>query len=130
MSDRVQVAVASCPCGRPYALLNSIQGRVEDVLHFPAVGGGWVSVHPNVFHDILDLVPANAWQVVQRANGLHVLLSGVRTGMSDERLAETLRRALEAHGALVLPVKISHLSVIPRGPAGKVALIRCEEPKV
>jgi putative adenylate-forming enzyme len=129
MSDRVQVAVSSCLCGRPYALLDGVQGRVEDILHFPAVGGGWVPVHPNVFHDILDLVPAGGWQVVQRSDGLHVLLSMVREGVSDERLAETLERALAAHGALVPPVQIERVSVIPRGPAGKAALIKSEEPR-
>ena len=62
MSDSVQLTMSLCPCGRPYALLDGIQGRVEEILHFPAVAGGWVVVHPNMFHDVLDLVPAGAWQ--------------------------------------------------------------------
>ena len=40
MSDQVQLATSPCPCGRPYACLEMIQGRVEDVLHFPALHGG------------------------------------------------------------------------------------------
>jgi hypothetical protein len=87
-------------------------------------------VHPNVFHDILDLVPASGWQVVQRSDGLHVLLSMAREGVSDEALAETLRRALAAHEAKVPAVRIEQLAVIPRGPAGKAALIKSEAPRV
>jgi len=128
MSDRVRLAGSSCPCGRPYALLDNIEGRVEDVLHFPAVGRGWITVHPNVFHDILDLVPAGGWQVVQRPDGLHVLLSMVHEEVPDERLAETLQCALPAHEALGPPVKIERVSVIPRGPAGKPVLIKSEGP--
>jgi putative adenylate-forming enzyme len=126
MSDRVRLATSSCTCGRPYALLGGIQGRVEDVLHVPAVPEGWVAIHPNVFHDVLDLVPASGWQIVQQSDGLKVLLSGVREGFSDTTLAEALQHALAAQGALVLPVRVERVPVIPRGPAGKAALIKSE----
>lgn len=124
MSDRVRLATSSCTCGRPYTLLDGIQGRVEDMLHVPAVTEGWVAIHPNVFHDVLDLVPASGWQVVQQSDGLKVLLSGVQEGFSDTTLAEALQRALAAQGALVLPVRVERVPVIPRGPAGKAALIK------
>lgn len=126
MSDSVRLAVSSCACGRPYALLDGIQGRVEEVLHFPAVGGGCIAVHPNLFHNVLDLVPASGWQVVQQHDGLHVLLSGVREDFLDETLAEALRHELAAQGAIASSVRVERVPVIPRGAAGKAALIKSD----
>lgn len=126
MSDQVQVATSPCPCGRPYACLETIQGRVEDVLHFPAVSGGWVAVHPNVFHNVLDLVPSEGWQVVQRADGLHLLLSGAPQGFVDETLIRTLKEELTMQGAITPPVIVERVATIPRGVVGKVVLIKSD----
>lgn len=41
MSDSVRPAASPyCPCGRPFVLIDGVQGRVEDVLRFPATSGG------------------------------------------------------------------------------------------
>jgi phenylacetate-coenzyme A ligase PaaK-like adenylate-forming protein len=64
MSDSVRPASSPrCPCGRPFTLMDGIQGRAEDVLHLPAASGGQVSVQPIVFHRVMDAVPAGGWQV-------------------------------------------------------------------
>ncbi len=40
MSDSVRPATSPhCPCGRPFALIDGIQGREEDILRFPAKFG-------------------------------------------------------------------------------------------
>src|ERR671912_619390 len=84
MSDSVRPASSPhCPCGRPFALIDGIQGRQEDVLRFPATFGGWTSVQPIVFHRVMDAVPAGGWQVAQGPEGLTVLLSGVHEGFAD-----------------------------------------------
>jgi putative adenylate-forming enzyme len=130
MSDSVRLGDAFCSCGRPYALIDGIQGRIEDVLHFPAVAGGQVAVHPNVFHDILDLVPTSGWQVVHQANGLKVRLSGVREGFQDDLLIDALRRALDTRGVLIPPLQVERVPAIPRGPAGKATLIKSDLTRV
>lgn len=84
------------------------------------------AVHPNLFHNVLELVPASAWQVVQQPDGLHVLLSRVREGFSDETLAEALRRELMAQGAVIPVVRVERVPVIPRRAAGKAALIKSD----
>ena len=126
MSDQVQVATSPCPCGRPYACLETIQGRVEDVLHFPALSGGRVTVHPNVFHDVLDLIPVTGWQIVQRADGLTVLVSRVGNGFSDTLLIDALRHGLAEQGAIAPLVKIERVAAIPRGAVGKAVLVKSE----
>lgn len=126
MSDQVQIATSPCPCGRPYACLETIQGRVEDILHFPAVTGGWVAVHPNVFHNVLDLIPVTGWQIVQRADSLTVLVSGVGNRFSETWLIDALRNGLAEQGAIAPSVKIERVAALPRGPVGKAAFITSE----
>src|SRR5918999_2559696 len=129
MSDSVRPAPSShCPCGRPFALIDGIQGREEDVLRFPATSGGQVSVQPIIFHRVMDAVPAGGWQVAQGPEGLTVLLSGVREGFEDDTLIDSLRQELGAQGAIVPPVKVRHVPTIPRTTVGKAPLIKASVP--
>jgi len=125
MSDSVRPATSLyCPCGRPFALIDGVQGRVEDMLRFPASSGGQVTVQPALFHRVMDAVPAGGWQVVQEPNELTVLLSGVQEGFTDAALANSLRRELAAQGALVPSVEVRQVPAIPRTGAGKAPLIK------
>jgi phenylacetate-CoA ligase len=125
MSDSVRLASSPhCPCGHPFALIDGIQGREEDVLRFPATSGGQVSVQPIVFHRVMDTVPAGEWQVAQGPEGLTVLLSGVREGFADATLIDSLRQELGTQGAIVPPVKVKRVPNIPRSTVGKAPLIK------
>lgn len=124
LSDCLSLASTPCRCGRPYSVVNAIQGRIEEVLRFPAASGGQIDVHPNVIDAVMDLVPLTGWQVAQEAEGLHVLLTGVRDESVDKAVEGALRQALAGCGALVPSIKVERVAVIPRGPSGKVALIK------
>jgi len=125
MSDSVRLSASPhCPCRRPFALIDGVQGRVEDVLRFPATSGGQVSVQPALFHRVMDTVPASGWQVAQESHGLTVLLSGVREGFVDAALADSLRRELAAQGAIGLSVRVRRVPAIPRTGASKAPLIK------
>jgi phenylacetate-CoA ligase len=129
MSDSVRPASSPhCPCGRPFALIDGIQGREEDVLHFPAKSGGQISVQPIIFHRVMDAVPAGGWQVVQGTEGLTVLLSGVREDFADAALIDSLRRELGVQGVIVPPVKVRRVLNIPRTTVGKTPLIKAYLP--
>lgn len=54
LSDSLRLAADRCPCGRPFALADGIQGRAEEILRFPARAGGQVRVHPVVIHQVMD----------------------------------------------------------------------------
>lgn len=123
LHDRVRLAMKPCPCGRPLALIETVQGRTEDVLSFPGSAGQTVAVHPHVFHHVMDIVPAGAWQIVQEPARVEVLLSGVRDGFDDAALAEALRRTLAAQGASVPPIRIQRVPGIPQRASGKAPLI-------
>jgi phenylacetate-CoA ligase len=124
LSDSVRLATNPCPSGHPFALIDGIQGRVEDVLSFAGVVGGVVSVHPLVFSRIMDTLPVSGWQVVQEADVLYVLLSGVRSEVRDEMLADAVQQALVSQGAIVPRVEVQRVTSIPRTAAGKAPLIK------
>ncbi len=123
LSDSVRLASAPCPCGRPFALIEDIQGRMEDVLYLSAATGGEVAVHPRAVRRIMDVVPAAAWQVVQEHNRLTVLLAGVRDGFADMPLIDALQRALVDQGASTPVVHVQRVPAIPKGPTGKSPFI-------
>ncbi len=128
LSDSVRLANGKCPCGRPFARITSIQGRMEDTLRLPAVTGGDVAINPVIFDQVMDRVPSGEWQVVQEADGLDILLSGPPEGFSDEGLADDLRRALTAEGAIVPPIRVRRVLAIPRSATGKAPLIKSNLP--
>lgn len=124
LSDSLRLARSPCACGRPFMLVDGIQGRLEEVLRFPSATGGEVAVHPNIFHHLLDTLPVTGWQVVQEQDGgLAVLLSGAADEV-DARLVPELRQTLVALGALPPPVRVRRVVGIPTSAAGKAPLIR------
>src|SRR6266511_4468106 len=95
LNDSVRMTTESHNCGMPFAVLESIQGRVEDSLTLPAISGGEVIVRPLVINRIMDIVPVSGWQVIQQADsGLVVLLTGARNGMKDEALMDQISKSL------------------------------------
>ncbi|MGI5132820.1 phenylacetate--CoA ligase family protein [Pseudonocardia sp. CA-107938] len=123
MTDSVQLARHhDCPCGRPYALLTGIQGREQEALRFPTGAGPTRVVQPVVFHHVMDRVSAAGWQIVQRPDGLDVLLAHPRR-VDPLRLAAALRTALAEHGVTAPEIRIQHVSAIPRTALGKAPLI-------
>ena len=118
-SDRLR-----CRCGRPFALIEGIQGRVEEALSFPNRSGGQVTVQPALIHGVMDGVPAEGWQLVQEPDRLAVLLAGVPDAFDDDGLADRLTSELRSRGALPPPVKVRRVPAIPRTPLGKAPLIK------
>ena len=118
-SDRLR-----CPCGRPFALIEGIQGRIEEALSFPARSGGQVTVQPAVVHGVMDGVPAEGWQLIQEPERLAVLLAGAPYAFDDNALADRLRRELRSRGALPPPVQVQRVRAIPRTALGKAPLIK------
>jgi putative adenylate-forming enzyme len=124
LDDSVRLSPDPCPCGRPFRLIDDIQGRVWEGLSFAGESGGSITVHPIIFHRIMDTLPVSGWQVVQEADGLHVLLSGVRGSLHDAVVADTVRQALAKQGVAVPPVMVQRVARIPQSAGGKILLIK------
>lgn len=122
-SDHVLLDGRGCPCGRSFQVLTGVEGRAEDVLRLPGANGD-VAVHPNVFHDVLEDAPVTGWQVVQRKEGVDVLVSGTPLGADLHGLRDAIAHRLTALGVVRTPVQIYPVHEIPRTPLGKARLVR------
>jgi phenylacetate-CoA ligase len=123
MTDLVSIGGRGCPCGRSFALLNGVEGRVEDVLLLPGVEGP-VSVHPNVFHNVLDEATIAGWQVIQEHSGLRVLLVGLSPSASTAAVHATVVSALTSAGVVGTSVNVQIVEAVERTPLGKAPLVR------
>lgn len=126
ISDSVRRSNEVCACGRPFPLLDAIQGRQEDVITLPAGDGATVAIHPNLFHDVLDRVPAGQWQVVQEGDRLRLLVAGPRSDFDGLAVTSAIRAALDAAGATVGGITWESVRAIPRTTVGKTPLVRAD----
>lgn len=124
MDDSLRLSSELCPCGRPFSLIEDIQGRTWDILSFPGVAGDSVNVHPIVFYGIMDRLPVSRWQVVQESDGLHILVSGVHGDLDENGLADAIRQTLTKQGAIIPSLEIHHVENIPQTPSGKAPLVK------
>jgi phenylacetate-CoA ligase len=67
ISDSVRFAATEQGCHLPFSTIEGVQGRREDILLLPAPNNRLVPIHPNVFHDAIELVPNNGgrWRTSQ-----------------------------------------------------------------
>ena len=129
LNDSVRLTTDTCPSGLPFAIVESIQGRVEDALLLPAKSGGRMAIQPLVFNRVMDILPVSGWQIVQEADdSLTVLLSGARDGLVDASLVDSLRQALTAQDVHVSSIQVQRVSVIPKTTSGKAPLIKAYRP--
>jgi putative adenylate-forming enzyme len=124
LNDRVRLAAGPTPLTLPFARIDDIQGRVEDILYLPGVAGREVAIHPLAFHQILDPLLVTGWQVHQEVDGLNVLLSGTTNGTTEQRLVDSLSQVLAVKGVIVPAIRVQRVSAIPKTTAGKAPLIR------
>jgi phenylacetate-CoA ligase len=124
LGDFVRTAVKSCSCGRPFVLAEELQGRTREILHFPSVNHGQVVLQPSVFHQVMDALPINGWQIVQEEDGLEILIRRVPDDFSDESLVKSIQRAMSAMGAIVPPIRVKRVLDIPGTYHGKTPLIK------
>ncbi len=129
LNDSVRVSAEAHACGLPFAVLETVLGRVEDALDLPAVSGGKVAVQPLVFNRVMDIVPVSGWQVAQQADdGLVVLITSARDGLTDEALLDKLTQSLAQEGVRVPYVIVQRVAAIPKTAAGKAPLIKAYHP--
>ena len=113
-----------CDCGMGFAILQSIEGRAEDILEIPARFGGNVRIHANVFHKILEPLPLHAWQIVQEEDSLRVLLAQTEGPVDTARVSSEIECPLEQQGASPIRVHAEQVKEITKTAFGKAPLIR------
>jgi phenylacetate-coenzyme A ligase PaaK-like adenylate-forming protein len=122
LSDLVGTSAETCPCGRPYRVLSTVDGREEDILEVPGRDGCAVTVHPNEFHEVLEHAAVEAWQIEHTDSALVVHLVGAST-VTAAAVDARLRQRLKILGVEALPIEIRRERCLERGASGKAPLI-------
>ena len=127
LSDRVAVAdmAAPCECGKPFAVLAGIQGRVEDTVFRDGACGTPVAIKPNMFHDVLEPAPVDGWQVVQASQtGITVSIIGPQVGYDESDITDKIRSRLRGQGAHDPVVQVRVVEKLQQSLTGKTPLVQ------
>lgn len=120
LSDRVAIGSDDCPCGRPYRLLETLDGRAEDTL---SAAGRTRDGDLTVLRNVVEEFPVDMWQLAETAPEEIRLLVVPHRG--DALSVDEIRRRLEArpelHGRRV---RVDPVATLPRTPLGKAPLRR------
>jgi phenylacetate-coenzyme A ligase PaaK-like adenylate-forming protein len=123
MSDRLSPSAATCPCGRTFGLVGGVDGRMEDLLTMPRAGGGTISIHPNVFHGVLEPLPIKQWQVQQTASGIDVGIVRGESPVDTDAVAAAISRGLVTAGAASVSVRAQLVERVVQTALGKTPLV-------
>jgi len=123
LSDVVRAIEGRCECGRPFQMIEAVEGRREEVLVLQAPDGTPVWFHQVALQQVIETVPSAGWQVIEREAGLSVHLIGVRDRAAMEQLAPKVSAMLEAHGAAPVAVEVREVEKLQRGRTGKALMI-------
>ena len=127
LSDRIAFAdlPTSCECGKPFAVLAGIQGRVEDTIFMDGTDGTPVAIKPDIFHDVLEPAPVDGWQVVQEsATTIRISIVGPQHGYNERDIAEKMRLRLTEQGAANAVVQILAVEKLQQSLTGKTPLVQ------
>jgi phenylacetate-coenzyme A ligase PaaK-like adenylate-forming protein len=127
LSDRVTLGRGPNPSGRPYAYLETIDGRADDTIHVPGRAGGTVALLPyRLGAPFATLADVRQYKIVWDGRALQirvVLRPGARDGVEQVRAA--VATTLADAGAAELPLEVEAVAELRResGPAAKFKLI-------
>lgn len=61
---------------------------------------------------------------MQEADGLHILLAQVHGALDDRQIESQVHTALAAQEAVVPPIQVQRVDIIPQTIAGKAPLVK------
>jgi phenylacetate-coenzyme A ligase PaaK-like adenylate-forming protein len=133
LSDRVTRAAGPNPAGRPYTLLERIEGRTADTLRLPARGGGEVAVMPyRLGEPMARTAGLRQFQIVWDGTRMQVRLVLSPAAPCDvaARVRHDLAGALAAGGAVPPSIDVRAVEALEREPghAAKLKLIKSVAP--
>lgn len=105
----------TCPCGRGFPLMQSIQGRNADVVTTPS--GNRLIVH--FFTGILEHFREIDSFQVEQVQADRILLRIIPNSEMTQELIETIIQAIQDRGAQELSVQVELVKSIPLSTAGK-----------
>lgn len=131
LEDSVRVAKEMCPCGRPFPLIDDIQGRIQEVIQLDGKSGELVPIQPIFFHVIMESIPSEGWQIVQTGrNSLRISVVHPGQNFNEAELRQEISSGLLKQGTVEPSIEIDHPSSLQRTSIGKAPLIKAIEQAV
>ncbi len=125
ISDSVRLSTRECTCGLPFALMEDIQGRAEEIIYLTGKSGNSIPVQPNFFHKILERVSIGGWQIVQEPdNSIKILVTRPDNSFEKANLIKSMADELEKLGVNKPFVKVELVESFNRTAIGKTYLIK------
>jgi phenylacetate-coenzyme A ligase PaaK-like adenylate-forming protein len=121
--------IERCPCGRPFALIEAIQGRMIEMLYLPSSTGGEERISPYLFEAAFDLLPVSGWQVIHEYDGLHIFLTGADEELRDEHVRDVLGQTLTRRGVIVPVIHIHRVTALSQSASGKTPMVISHVPR-
>lgn len=123
LTDSVRLGTEQTSCDLPFQLIQAVAGRTEDTLYMPSVGGSLMTVHPLLFHQVMDTLYSGEWQVIYDQRELKVLLKDASNDVAQQ-VSTAIHTELANIGALSPPINVELVALIPKSTNGKSPLIR------
>jgi phenylacetate-CoA ligase len=128
IADSVTLAAGPDPTGRPYQRISRVDGRSDDILRFPAVGGGEALVLPHRLRVPFARLPeVIQYQIVREPRRLviRVVLDAGASVETPERIMAGVHAALKEADAVPPPIMVEPVSAIePEPGSAKIKLIK------
>ena len=130
ITDMLRMSKEPCPCGRPFRLIEHIEGRCDDILELEGVHCALKRIHPIAFRSSLGVIhELRQYQVVHKKDGLHFNL--VPRGVKDKetlapKVEYVMKKKLETLEVKCPPMYIHFVDQIDReqNQIGKFKLIK------
>lgn len=110
-----------CPCGRPFPLLRSVEGRLQDKVYTPEGGSVtalFVTYTMRQFDDWID-----GWQVVQPSRERITVRLLTKADLTPERI-RPVEELLRTHVGNTIQIDWERVDALERRRGGKVALVQ------
>jgi phenylacetate-CoA ligase len=130
ITDMVRLSTNLCSCGRPFRLIDQIEGRCDDILELEGIESKSVRVHPLNFRSPLGAIhELRQYQVIHAKSGLHlnlVLREGRDSKMCALMVESIIKNKMESLAVKCPPIFIHFVDQIERDQhqIGKVKLIK------
>ena len=125
LSDHIKLSPSPCKCGRPFQLIQEIQGREENVIYLSGQSGENVRIEPDIFFDNMVLLPIDGWQVVQeKEDAITFLILNPHKDFNETEFLKKMSDAFVKLKAKSPTLKLEYIKELQHTKLGKTITIQ------